>query len=214
MATVAAVFTRGPWVRTPQQVVDSLFRTERKKDQKKTAQPVPPGPENKRVWASLTEGKEAVMQEVLEEIQRRDPDTKKTRVALTDGERALQKLVDKKLRVFKTQGGPEAELWAKLACARILEGNICQVVKGLRQTFTKQGLFGSKRKTLTEVAAYFDKNKHRMRYDEYLAQGLPIAKRLRRRNLQEPNQGSHGAIRNALDRVHGRSNRSTSGHLS
>ena len=115
------------------------------------------------------------MREVLEEIQRLDPDTKKTRVALTDGERALQKLVDKKLRVFNTQGGPEAELWAKLACARILEGNVCQVVKGLRQTFTEQGLFGSKRKTLSEVAAYFDNNKHRMRYDEYLAQGLPIA---------------------------------------
>ena len=63
----------------------------------------------------------------------------------------------------------EAELWAKLACARILEGTVCQVVKGLRQTFTKQGLFGSKRKTLTEVAAYFDNNKHRMRHDEYLA---------------------------------------------
>ena len=52
---------------------------------------------------------------------------------------------------------------------------LCQVIKGLRQTVTKQGLFGSKRKTLTEVAAYFDNNKHRMRYAEYLAQGLPIA---------------------------------------
>ena len=100
------------------------------------------------------------MQEVLEEIQRRDPDSKKTRVALTDGERALQKLVDKKLGVtlildlfhvlervwkaadvFNPQGGPEAELWAKLACSRILEGNVCQVIKGLRQTVTKQGLF-------------------------------------------------------------------------
>src|ERR1017187_868092 len=29
MATVAAVFTRAPWVRTPEQVVESLFRTER-----------------------------------------------------------------------------------------------------------------------------------------------------------------------------------------
>src|ERR1700682_5720512 len=29
MATVAAVFTRAPWVRTPQQVVDSLFRISR-----------------------------------------------------------------------------------------------------------------------------------------------------------------------------------------
>jgi hypothetical protein len=28
MATVAAVFTRAPWVRTPEQVVESLFRTD------------------------------------------------------------------------------------------------------------------------------------------------------------------------------------------
>jgi hypothetical protein len=29
MATVVTVFTRSPWVRTPQQVVESLFRTRR-----------------------------------------------------------------------------------------------------------------------------------------------------------------------------------------
>jgi hypothetical protein len=87
MATVAAVFTRAPWVRTPEQVVESLFRTHR---QNPANGPTPPRPENKRVWASLLKGKTAVIQEVAQEMQRRDPGNVKTRVALTDGERALQ----------------------------------------------------------------------------------------------------------------------------
>ena len=96
MATVAAVFTRAPWVRTPQQVIESLFPTRRR-----TAgdAPPPPRPENKRVWASLLKGKTAVIQEVAEEMQRRDPSASKTRVALTDGERALQIRVEGELNV-------------------------------------------------------------------------------------------------------------------
>src|SRR5215475_2004976 len=96
MATVAAVFTRAPWVRTPQQVVESLFRLSRPTPDDA---PTPPRPENKRVWASLLKGKNAVIQDVAEEMERRDPSASKTRVALTDGERALQIRVDRKLKV-------------------------------------------------------------------------------------------------------------------
>ena len=45
MATVAAVFTRAPWVRTPQQVIESLFPTRRRTP---ADTPTPPRPENKR----------------------------------------------------------------------------------------------------------------------------------------------------------------------
>ena len=71
-------------------------------------------------------------------------------------------------------------------CLRILEGNVSQVIKGLRQTVTKRKLFGAKRNTLLQVAAYFQRNANRMRYDEYLAQGLPI-NRFSRGCLQKPN---------------------------
>jgi hypothetical protein len=50
MATVATVFTRAPWVRTPQQVVESLFRICRPTPEDA---PAPPRPENKRVWARV-----------------------------------------------------------------------------------------------------------------------------------------------------------------
>ena len=191
MATVAAVFTRAPWVRTPQQVVESLFRISRPTPQHA---PVPPRPENKRVWASLLKGKDAVIQEVAEEMERRDPSASKTRVALTDGERALQIRVDHKLKVtlildlmhvleklwkaayvFHAEGSLEADLWVMDRCLRILSGDVGQVVKGFRQSITKRGLSGARRKTLEAVAGYLYRNRTRMRYNEYLANGWPIA---------------------------------------
>jgi hypothetical protein len=191
MATVAAVFTKHPWVRTPEQVVESLFRTG---SQPLPSGQAPPRPENKRVWASLLKGKTAVIQEVAQEMQRRDPGGVKTRVALTDGERALQILVDRTLGVtlildllhvleklwkaaytFHREGSLEAELWVLDRTLRILFGEVSQVVKGLRQSVTKRRLFGAKRKTLLGVANYLHHNRARMRYDEYLAQGWPIA---------------------------------------
>jgi hypothetical protein len=191
MATVAAVFTRAPWIRTPRQVVESLFDTDRIA---RTSEPPAPRPEHKRVWASLTKGKAAVMGEVAAEMLRRDPQGHKTHVALTDGERALQDRVSEKLQVtlildllhvleklwkaayvFHPEGSPEAEQWVRLRAEKVLQGSVSQVVKGLRQSVTKLRLGGSKGTTLTNVAGYLYRNRTRMRYNQYLAQGLPIA---------------------------------------
>jgi hypothetical protein len=140
MATVATVFTRAPWVRTPQHLIESLFPTCRR-----TAgdAPAPPRPENKRVWASLLKGKTAVIQEVAEEMDRRDPSRSLTRLALTDGERALQIRVDRKLNVtlildllhvleklwkaayvFHAEGSLEADLGVLDRTLRILFGEV------------------------------------------------------------------------------------------
>ena len=100
-------------------------------------------------------------------MERRDPSASKTRVALTDGERALQIRVDRKLNVtlildlmhaleklwkaayvFHAEGSLEAELWVLDRTLRILLGDVGQVVKGIRQSITKRGLSGAKRKTL------------------------------------------------------------------
>ena len=191
MATVATVFTRAPWVRTPEQVVESLFRTQRRNP---ANAPTPPRPENKRVWASLLKGKTAVIQEVAQEMRRRDPGGVKTRVALTDGQRALQIRVERRLGVtlildllhvleklwkaayvFHAEGSLEAELWVLDRTLRILFGEVGQVVKGLRPSVTKRAILGAKRKSLLGVADYRYRNRTRMRYDEYLAQGWPIA---------------------------------------
>ena len=49
------------------------------------------------------------------------------------------------------------------------------MVKGIRQSVTKRALSGAKRDTLLGVAAHLYRNRDRMRYDEYLAKGWPIA---------------------------------------
>jgi hypothetical protein len=191
MATVATVFTRAPWIRTPQQVVESLFRSE---STPRAGENPPPRPEHKRVWASLTKGKAAVIAEVAAEVLRRDPHGDKKQVALTDGERALQILVNQKLQVilildllhvleklwkaayvFHAEGSAEAELWVRLRAEKILEGHVSQVVQGIRQTVTKHAFRGGKRKALAGVANYLYRNRSRMHYDQYLLQGLPIA---------------------------------------
>jgi hypothetical protein len=191
MATVAAVFTRAPWVRTPQQVVESLFPTSRRTSRDKS---IPPRPEYQRVWASLLKGKTAVIREVAEEMHRRDRSRSLTRVALTDGERALQIRVKLKLNVtlildlmhvleklwkaayvLHAEGSLEADLWVLDRTLRILLGEVGQVVKGIRQTIIKRGLSGAKRRTMEAVAGYFYRNRARMQYDEYLANGWPIA---------------------------------------
>jgi hypothetical protein len=191
MATVATVFTRAPWVRTPQQVIESLFPSRRQVD---SAAPTPPRPENKRVWASLLRDKTAVIQEVAEEMDRRDPSQCLTRLALTDGERALQIRVARELNVtlildlmhaleklwkaayvFHPEGSLAGDLWVLDRSLRILFGEVGQVVKGIRQSITKRGLSGPKGKTLNAVADYLYRNRPYMRYDEYLAHGWPIA---------------------------------------
>jgi hypothetical protein len=89
MATVAAVHSQPPIHRTPTEVIDSLFGT----DHAPSERPKRPKPTRKRVWASLTAGKDAFIADVKAEMTRRDPDHERTWVILTDGERALQRRV-------------------------------------------------------------------------------------------------------------------------
>ena len=89
LATVAAVHSQPPILRTPKDVIDSLFHT----DQASSERPKRPRPSRKRVWASLTAGKDAFINDVKAEMTRRDPEHQRTWVIVTDGERALQRRV-------------------------------------------------------------------------------------------------------------------------
>ena len=200
MATVAAAYTVSPRTRTPEDVVESLFKepAHLKLVGKETEKPSQSRPENKRVWASLEKSKDEVISEVKDEVERRDPGRGKTRVVVTDGEKALQfgvqaafvgvllvlDLLHVLEKLWKAAGilcgdGPESadarEAWVRVHALRILHGNVSEVVRGIRQSVTKRQLKGEKRKKLLLVAAYLYRNRAFMRYDEYLAQGLPIA---------------------------------------
>ena len=95
--------------------------------------------------------KAAVFTEVAEQMERRDPEGNKNRVALIlDLLHLLEKLW-KAAYLFHAEGSLEAEQWVRRRALRILRGEASQ------------------------VASYLYRNRDRTSYQEYLAQGLPIA---------------------------------------
>ncbi len=58
---------------------------------------------------------------------------------------------------------------------RILRGEVRGVILGLRSLGTRRNLKGEKLRSLNRITNYLEKNADRMRYDEYLRRGYPIA---------------------------------------
>jgi len=67
------------------------------------------------------------------------------------------------------------EAFAYERLLRILRGDVRGVVRGLRRMASERGLTGTACKEIHTVCNYFMSNAHRMRYDEYLQAGYPIA---------------------------------------
>ncbi len=196
MATVACVFTQEPRVRTPEEVVESLFREGPRVVLREGETPRQwAGPEHKRLWASLAKEKDEVIAEVSREVAARDPGEAKTLVLVMDGERALQNRAAKAMPrgveildllhaveklwkgayCFHAEASAGAKEWVRERVLRLLRGGVSQVVKGIRSSATKQGLDAKRRKIVKDATGYFYNNRRRMRYDEYLRRGLPIA---------------------------------------
>jgi len=190
MATVAAVHSQAPVIRTPQEVLSSLFATAERPDGPKRTPP-----HHKRVWASLLADKDTFINDVKAEMVKRDPRHRRSWVIVTDGERALQRRVCqtftdvtlvldllhvleklwKAAHALYPEGSREAEQFVYERAERILCGQVSQVVKGLRLIATKRKLIATKAKTLQQVAIYLHSNRERMKYNLYLAKGWPIA---------------------------------------
>jgi hypothetical protein len=81
----------------------------------------------------------------------------------------------KAARLFHPRGRGRAERFVRDRLLRILRGEVVAVVRGLRRMGTTQGLRGKQQTDLRTICGYLEKNRHRMRYDEYLALGYPIA---------------------------------------
>jgi hypothetical protein len=191
MATVAAVYTIDPFVRTPEQVVaetgSRLARAKR------------PRPEQKRVWASVEKPPEQIIAQVFAEARQRDPTGEKTWVALVDGNKAqirhLRKMARKEkidltivvdiihvieylwkaARVFYPESGPDLENWVGHRLIEILRGKAGLMAGGMRRSATRRKFAADVRKPVDICAGYLLNHSPYLRYDRYLAQGLPIA---------------------------------------
>ncbi len=205
IAVVAAVYTVDPYVRTPKEVLEALFR--------QPGPPIPtdeaiekrPVPANKKVIANLTrliDGKEKKATEISfewikEEVSVRDPNNKKEHVALMDGQIALweqQKKIspDKNYTeildllhatgylwdaaaLFHPGNQSRQEVFMKENVLKMLNGKIKKIIKNFRKASIKQKFSKQKQTQLETVCNYFINNQNRMKYHQYLAKGYPIA---------------------------------------
>jgi hypothetical protein len=200
MATVATVHTCQPYYRTAEHIVEKLIDGTTKKISKyEGTNKSPPRFKNRRLWASLKKSKDEVFTEVVQEMEKRDDHHKKHAICVMDGERALHrravKILAKKFPkiiiildiihvldylweagfAFHPDGREEAQKWVRERFLAILEGQVSLVVSGIRQSATKRELDGKLREAVDRTCNYFLNNKNRMRYDEYLKKGFPIA---------------------------------------
>ena len=202
MATVGAVYSIDRFVRTPEDVLESLFRDPRQ-PRPKTLRPHPC---HKRMRAMLDHidsngdevgGRAAVFGWISDEMAARHAGSSKPIVCIMDGEESLWNMRDVfqeevplidildllhvtprlwgAALLFHPRGGGPAERFVRERLLRILHGEVDAVVRGLRRMGTTQGLRGNKRTKLQTICGYLEKNRHRMRYGEYLALGYPIA---------------------------------------
>lgn len=192
MASVAAVYTVEPFVRTPEEILPESPTLQE-------TGPARPRPEHKRVWASLAQSQEAVIQEMFEEAGRRDPQGQKRWVALVDGNLSqidrLQQLAEKRQipliiivdfihvaqYVWKAAGAffPGQELeqdrWTRAHLLEILRGKASLVAAGMRRSATLRKMAAAERKPVDECADYLLHYSPYLQYDQALAEGVPIA---------------------------------------
>ncbi|NQT40227.1 MAG: ISKra4 family transposase [Planctomycetes bacterium] len=201
MATIGCVYTVDPKHRTPEDVVEALFRECLGRQPDESPEPVA---QHKRLWSSLTydegdmhvDAETEVFTWMAQEADARRRDGQPT-VCLMDGQRSLWTSCATHLPcedvveildllhatgylwdaayLFHAEGSGEASAFVRNRTLRILRGEVGYVIGGLRQMATKRGLSAAKQKKLTQICNYFHRNRNRMHYDEYLAAGFPIA---------------------------------------
>jgi hypothetical protein len=205
MATIGCVYTVDAKHRTPEDVVEALFRERPAPRQGKASEPVA---RHKRVWSSLTyedggthvDAETEVFTWMAQETNARRREGQPM-ICLIDGQRSLWascashlprdrvEIVDllhvtsylwDAAYLFHPEGSDQASAFVRDRLLRILRGEVGYVVGGLRQMATKRKgskgrLSAAKQKTLTKICNYFHRNRHRMHYDEYLAAGFPVA---------------------------------------
>lgn len=199
MATVGAVYTVDPYVRTADEVVSALFRDP---DYRPNARPQPC---HKHVWASLPEVEpptqtsiELVFAWLAGEESLRNPNQNLPTVRLCDGQEALWQACATALpttphvhdildllhvtprlwdagKLLHGEQSSAVEPWVRKRLQQVLEGKVATVLRGLRREGKTRALKGPKKKKLQQLCQYLHKNRERMRYHEYLRAGYPIA---------------------------------------
>jgi hypothetical protein len=195
-AMVGVSYTVNQKVRTAQEVAENLIYPERAKEKERGEKLSPVRAQNIRRLASLERSKQEVVEEIVDDARRRDPEHERLWVVLMDGALHLWTLVARVLKGVEYVGildiihvveylwksanavygekNPTGKKWVYDHLLSILQGRVGRVIGGLKQTLSKQKLKKSQRKVLEEAIRYFDNHRQWMQYDKYLQAGYPI----------------------------------------
>jgi len=185
-AIAIAVYTIAPYRRTPQEVVDALFKQDRPVSDR-------PAPSHKRIFASL-KGKPANLQLLADWATQRDGLAIRQRVALTDGAQALQDQLQMKLSHFTLvldfihvdeylwkvgtalygETDPQRAVWVETQLLDLLSSRTAQVIQRLEDKAKTLKPRSQARRVLQQVAGYLRRNQAHMDYATYLQRGWPI----------------------------------------
>lgn len=190
-AVVTGLYTIAPYRRTPAEVVSSLFHPTPGLAQSSAPRQ---GPQHKRLWATLA-GKDAALDRLAAQVAGRDGPHIEHRVALSDGAEALQDRIQQRFPTFTLlldfihaneklwdganslfgEKSPQREPWVETQTLDMLSGRVPQVITELRRLADGADATTTQQTVLTQVANYFERNAAYMHYDQYLANGWPIA---------------------------------------
>lgn len=201
-STVSVTYSFDPNIRTAEEVIASLFK-EKKDVEIKNNEYLEPKQQakNKHIRAFLSDKKKA-MEYGFENIQKRSADEKKNIVILIDGDRGLEKAIDRAVEskdindriIFKVldfihvveyiwkaaniyfgEKSPQRLDWVKEQCLLLLQGKINTVLKNLQKLIQHGKYKTAKHKVIKSVIRYLSNHTHMMNYKECLARGFPIS---------------------------------------
>ena len=185
-AVAITVYTIEPYRRTPQDVVDALF----KKDRPPTERPIPC---HKQVFASL-DGKATAIQRLADWATRREGPHIRQRVALTDGAESLQQQVLAQLSGFTLvldiihvdeylwkagtaiygETDPQRAEWVEAQLLDILSSRADLVIQRLEDKARTVRQTSQAGQVFRQVAQYLQRNQPYLDYANYLQRGWPI----------------------------------------
>jgi hypothetical protein len=193
MATVASVYNIELWPRSAADFQRDLS------GQDKSEREPRPKPLAKRVWASVEKEPAQVVEEMFAEALRRDPDKKKTWIALVDGAPKQISLIEEEAKrlgvtvtvvcdiihvveylwkaawVFFDKGDTKAEAWVNERFIWVLEGRASIVAAAVRRSATNRKLKKADREAIDTCSDYLLNKAPYLCYDDYLCKGFPIA---------------------------------------
>lgn len=200
MALLGCVYTIDRHIRSPEDVVESLFKSKKLHQEKSDKSK----PCNKHVRASLLRDVEDKTKPAITEIFnwmqdescKRDPNNNRESVIVMDGQEnlwnaaveylckdnsvmvldlmhALERVWDASNIFHKTKDGKVK--FVKQYALKLLKGEVNDVIKCLKRFSAMRKLNDKQNEKIEVICNYFSKNASRMKYDEYLSNGYPIA---------------------------------------